>query len=185
MERKSQTFSLVISGLLFVVLLGLSFWQTSFDFGEFRPESPAATFVLWGISTVVILGVLTLGFLLFRTLLKLYIERRRKQAGSKLKTKLVGGALVVSLLPVVCMVVFSFMILNRTLDKWFSFPTKQILESSEAVSSRLNEIMRHKTETDAAWLASLPVVARALGAEEPAGDEPPRAARRDGAARGR
>jgi nitrogen fixation/metabolism regulation signal transduction histidine kinase len=62
------------------------------------------------------------------------------------------------------MVVFSFKILNRTLDKWFSFPTKEILESSEAVSTRLNEIMRHKTETDAAWLASLPVVARALGA---------------------
>ncbi len=164
MERKSQTFSLAVSGLLFVVLLTLSFWQTSFDFGEFRPESPTVTFVLWGISSIVILGVLTLGFLLFRTLLKLYIERKRKQAGSKLKTKLVGGALVVSLLPVVCMVVFSFKILNRTLDKWFSFPTKEILESSEAVSTRLNEIMRHKTETDAAWLASLPIVARALGA---------------------
>ncbi len=173
MERKSQNFSLVVSGLLFLVLLGLSFWQTSFDFGEFRPESPTVTFVLWGISTIVILGVLTLGFLLFRTLLKLYVERKRKQAGSKLKTKLVGGALVVSLLPVVCMVVFSFKILNRTLDKWFSYPTKEIIESSEAVSDRLNEIMIHKTETDAAWLASLPVVGRALGAADSMADDRP------------
>lgn len=174
MERKSQNLSLAFSGLLFVILLGLSFWQTSFDFGDFRPESPAATFVLWGISTIVILGVLTLGFLLFRTLLKLYIERRRKQPGSKLKTKLVGGALVVSLLPVVCMVVFSFKILNRTLDKWFSYPTKEINENSEALASRLNEIMRHKTETDAAWLASLPVVSRALGAADSGDDRPER-----------
>ena len=173
MERKSQNLSLAFSGLLFAVLLGLSFWQTSFDFGDYRPESPAVTFVLWGISTIVILGLLALGFMLFRTLLKLYIERKRKQAGSKLKTKLVGGALVVSLLPVVCMVIFSFKILNRTLDKWFSYPTKEIIESSEAVSSRLNEIMRHKTETDAAWLASLPVVARSLGAADPGDDDRP------------
>ena len=68
-------------------------------------------------------------------------------AGSKLKTRLVGGALLLSLLPVVCMVVFSFKVLNRTLDKWFSYPTKEVLESPNAVSNRLNEIMRHKTET--------------------------------------
>ncbi|MBI1358293.1 MAG: HAMP domain-containing protein [Acidobacteria bacterium] len=165
---------MAVSGLLFVVLLGLSFWQTSFDFGDFRPRSPTVTFVLWGISTLVILGVLTLGFLLFRTLLKLYIERRRGLAGSKLKTRLVGGALALSLLPVICMVIFSFKVLNRTLDKWFSYPTKEIIESSEAVSERLNEIMRHKTETDAAWLASLPIAARALGADTAEDDRPER-----------
>lgn len=163
MERKNQRLSLVTSSVLLVVLALAAFWQTSLDFGEFRPTGSTETVVLWGISTLVGIGVLALGFMVLRSLLKLHIERRRSRLGSKIKTKLVGGALALSILPVVCLVIFSFTVLNRTLDKWFSRPTKEILEHSEKLT---NEVMRQKTKTAARWIASMPEVLRAFETRE-------------------
>ena len=163
MEHKSQRVSLVASSILLVVLVALAFWQTSLDFGEFRPSGRGETIVLSAISTIVVLGVFTLGFIVFRSLLKLYVERRQNRLGSKIKTKLVLGALALSIVPVVCLVLFSFTILNRTLNKWFEQPTVLIQKNSEELVERLNEIMKQKIETDAAWIASMPEVVTALG----------------------
>ena len=43
MERKSQHFSLVFMGVLFLALVGLTFWHTSLSFGEFRPDPAVAS----------------------------------------------------------------------------------------------------------------------------------------------
>ena len=58
--------------------------------------------------------------MLFREGVKLYIARQSSREGSRIKSKLVMGALALSLLPVVFLVAFGYAILNRTLDKWFS-----------------------------------------------------------------
>ncbi len=159
MPRRSQRLYLALLGVLFVALVALSFWHTSLSFGDFRPDNTVIGFVLWGMLMLVALGVLALGFLLFRALLKLYIERRQGRLGSKIKTKLVGGALVLSIVPVVAMVVFSFTMMSRTFDKWLFTQTPQILADSEAMLEQLNLIMRDKTAADALWVASLPLAA--------------------------
>ena len=79
--------------VLLVVSATLVIWQGSFTFGEFGPTSPEQTFLYWAVSTLVFLLTVTLGFILFRTGLKLYIERRSNQEGSRIRTKLVTGAL--------------------------------------------------------------------------------------------
>ena len=159
MERKSQLLSLIASSALLLALVVLTFWQTSLDFGDFRPGGPTETIVLWGISTFVVIGVLALGFIVFRSLLKLYVERQKHRLGSKIKTKLVVGALALSILPVVCLVAFSFSFLNRTLDKWFTQPTGEIVEQARALST---ELIRNKSESDAQRIASFPEVVTAL-----------------------
>lgn len=159
MPRKSQQFYLALLGVLFVALVALSFWHTSLSFGDFRPDNAVIGIVLWGMLTLVALGVLALGFLLFRGLLKLYIETRQGRLGSKIKTKLVGGALVLSIVPVVAMVVFSFTMMSRTFDKWLFPQTPQILADSEAMLDQWNLIMRDKIASDALWVASLPLAA--------------------------
>ena len=165
MEHKNQRVSLIASSILLAVLVALAFWQTSLDFGEFRPSGRGETIILSAISTIVVLGAFTLGFIVFRSLLRLYVERRQNRLGSKIKTKLVLGALALSIVPVVCLVLFSFTILNRTLNKWFEQPTVEIQKNSEQLVARLNEIMKQKIETDAGWIASMPEVAAALGGE--------------------
>ena len=131
MDKRGELLSLAVRGLVLAVLLALCLWLTSFDFGDFRPESPAATFVLWALSTSVVLGTIALGFLLFRNLVKLYIERRANKLGSRIRTKLVFGVLALSIAPIALHVWFSITLLNRNLDKWFSQPTVEVLRSAE------------------------------------------------------
>src|SRR6202521_6445961 len=101
------------SGLaLLAILLTLVVWQVSFSFGEYGPATALQTFVLWAISTLIFLLTVTLGFMLFRTGVKLYIERQANREGSHVKSRLVLGALALSLLPVVFLVVFGYAILN-------------------------------------------------------------------------
>ena len=166
MERRSQQVSLIASSILLLVLVVAAFWQTSLDFGDFRPGGTTETIVLWGISTLIPIGVLALGFIVFRSLLKLYIERQKNLAGAKIKTKLVVGALALSILPVVCLVIFSFAFLNRTLDKWFTQPTQEILREANGIS---NLLIRNKSETDARAIAALPDTIALLKDEDSAG----------------
>jgi len=164
MSRKiaKQRWYLLGLSLLLLVLMTIVFWQTSLSFGEFRPDDFDQTVMLWGISTLVFLGMITLGFMLFRNVVKLYIERRGNRLGSRIKTKLVAGALGLTILPVVFLFFFSFSVLNRTLDKWFNQPIEQLQKDSKAISERLKDAARDKAETLAEWAASLPEVSSGL-----------------------
>ena len=159
MERKSHRISLIVSSVLLVLLAVLTFWQTSLDFGDFRPGGATETIVLWGTSTLVVIGVLALGFIVFRSLLKLYVDSRQNRLGSRIKTKLVVGALVLSIVPVVCLVIFNFSFLNRTLDKWFTQPTREIHDQAEAL---WREVVPDKSEADALRIAAMPQTVAAL-----------------------
>ena len=61
---------------LLAALLGLVELQVSFNLDNYAPSNPAQTVMFWAISTVVFLLTVTLGFMLLRTGVKLYLERR-------------------------------------------------------------------------------------------------------------
>ena len=105
------------SGLaLLAILVTLVVWQVSFSFGDYGPADAGQTFVFWAVSTLIFLLTVTLGFMLFRTGVKLYLERQANREGSRIKTKLLAGALALSLLPVVFLALFSYVILNRNVE---------------------------------------------------------------------
>src|ERR1700757_2995538 len=90
------------SGLaLLAILLTLVVWQVSFTFGGYGPADVTQTFVFWAVSTLIFLLTVTLGFMLFRTGVKLYLERQANREGSRIKTKMLAGARSLQLLPVV------------------------------------------------------------------------------------
>ena len=124
--KKRYVFGLGVLALL--VFATLVVWQGSFSV-DYSPEGSAQIFLFWAVSTLVFLMTITLGFMLFRQGLKLYLERRINQEGSRLRTKLVVGALALSFLPVVFLVLFSIQVLNRNLDKWFSRPAMTVREN--------------------------------------------------------
>src|SRR5579884_1089945 len=148
----------VLAGLelvLFLILLTLVVWQGSF-LTPIEPSSLEQTFVFWGLSTIVFLLTVMLGFMLFRTGVKLYIERRKNRLGSHLRTKFVLGALALSILPVFFLVLFSVQVLNRNLDKWFSRPAEGIRGNLLNVSGALENEMHERLEAEANWMASVP-----------------------------
>jgi len=147
------------SGLvLLAILLTLVVWQVSFSFGEYGPANTSQTFVFWATSTLIFLLTVTLSFMLFRTGVKLYIERQSHREGSRIKSKLVFGALALSLLPVVFMLAFSYVILNRNVEKWFSRPAEGVRTSLVDSAAALDEEVQDRAQALANWLATSPDV---------------------------
>src|SRR5579864_3059429 len=97
--RKRYVF--VSSLAVLAVLLTLVVWQVSFNFGEYGPTNAAQTFGFWALSTLIFVLTVGLGARLFRICVKLYLERQSGREGSRIQSKLVFGALALSLLPVV------------------------------------------------------------------------------------
>jgi nitrogen fixation/metabolism regulation signal transduction histidine kinase len=137
-------------------------WQGSFSVGSFAPDDPEQTFVFYGISILIVLLMVTLGFMLVRNIVKLWIERSQDRPGSRISTKLVVGALALSMMPVFFMVLFNVYVLNRTMTKWFTRPEQHELVDLNTISTALERQTREKADAEAELLASLPDTALLL-----------------------
>lgn len=144
--------------VVLAILLTLVVWQVSFTFGDIGPTNAAQTFLFWAVSTLIFLLTVTLGFMLFRETVKLYLERQRNREGSRIRSKLVFGALALSLLPVVFLGLFSFAVLNRNLDKWFSAPVEGMNIQLRDAAVGLGEEVQSRADALAHWLAATPEV---------------------------
>ena len=157
---------------LYIVLLAISVvlvvWQGSFNFGEYGPADLTQTFIYWATSSLVFVLMVTLGFILFRTGVKLYIERRSGREGSRLKTKLVIGALALSSIPAFFLVLFSVYVLNYNLNKWFSRPVEIEQHTFGEIAEALKREVRDEAEVQAALLAAQPEAHRLLVEKMPA-----------------
>jgi len=141
---------------LLAISVALVIWQGSFTFGEWAPTSIEQTYLFWAISTLIFLLMVTLGFMLLRTGVRLYIERETNRERTGIKRKMVIGALTLSFVPVFFLVLFSYSLLNRNLEKWFSRPAVNVGASLVDVSAALERETQNRGEVVAAWLASLP-----------------------------
>ncbi len=148
------------------VLLGISVlmvaWLGSFNSGQFSPADSHQTVVFWATSALIFVLMVTLGFILFRELVKLYIARQSNQQGSRIRTKLVLGALALSCVPVVFLVLFSFEVLSHSVDRWFTNPVDQTIARFVKVADLLQREMQDEVNAQAALLAAEPQVRRIL-----------------------
>jgi PAS domain S-box-containing protein len=144
--------------VVLTILLSLVVWQESFNFGDYGPSNAAETTAFWAVSTIVLILTVTLGFMLFRTAVKLYLERQSNREGSRIKSKFVFGALALSVLPVAFLFVFSYDILNRNVDKWFSRPTEAIQVQLLDTGAGFRDEIQGRAQALANWLAQLPEV---------------------------
>lgn len=140
----------------FLILLALVVWQGSFSFGAYGPANSQQTAVIWAVSTVIFLFFVTLAFMLARTIIKLYIERRHNQEGSRIRSKLIAGALTLSLTPVLFMVLFTVYVLNRNLEKWFRQPATNIEINLQQLDGVLRSESNDRAQAEANWLSLLP-----------------------------
>src|SRR6185369_2643474 len=134
-ERGRRRLTRVIILSIVVLLLMLSLIaQGGFNLSPFfAPGTAAETLLLYALSTLNFLAFVTLLFVLLRNVLKLVRERRAARLGSKFKSRLVSYAIGLSLLPVLLLFFFSFGLLNRSIDRWFGEPARQIVDDARAI----------------------------------------------------
>ncbi len=153
MKKRLLLFAAIVTLLILVALVA---WQGSFNMGKFGPSSTDQVLLFWAMSTLVFLLMVMMAFLLFRILIKLYIERSKEREGSGIKAKLVMGAMILSFLPVIFMVLWSYQVLNLNIKQWFSRPAEGVrLELIELGSSVKNEFQL-RLSAQGQWLARLP-----------------------------
>ena len=135
------------------VLIALMVWQGSFTVGDYGPQTPEQTYVFWALSTVIFLLTVLLGFILFRDAVKLYFARRAGVEGTRIRTKILVGALGLVFLPTVFLFLWSVEVLNRNLDKWFSRPAERIKLNLAEIGGAMEAEARRRAAVAARWLA--------------------------------
>jgi len=125
--------------LIFVIILVvalLTFIETkTIRFGEDIPVSNAILmFILININLLLLILLI---FLVFRNLVKLLYDRRRKVMGAKLRTRLVVAFIVLTIVPTVVLFFFSVNFITTSIEFWFNVPVEQALENSLRVGGRV------------------------------------------------
>src|SRR6478672_9262240 len=144
--------------LLFGVLLSLS----SFDLPFINPATNQQTVFLAALSALVFLLFVTLTFVLARNLIKLFAERRLGVLGSKFRTRLVVGSLLLSFIPVIVMFWFAYGLMNRSIERWFSAPVEEVQQDTALMATLLSKYATENAHSEAAAIAALPETQRAF-----------------------
>lgn len=142
-----------LGGLVLFLLAIMIVLQVAGLWSILPPDTASDTLLLYALSSLNFAAFIVFTFILFRSLVKLRRERQEKQLGSKIKTRLVVYFITLSLLPITAMAVFSYLFLNRSIEKWMG-------HLPEGVVSEATQLQR---EADANRARSLRETASMLG----------------------
>jgi two-component system, NtrC family, nitrogen regulation sensor histidine kinase NtrY len=117
-SRHKSRLLLTLGGIFITLLLAAVITMGSLRV-PIEPHAWDELIVLYALSTLIVATLLVFGLILGRTLIRLWAERRADELGSRFKTKMVLGAMAVSLLPLVFLFFISYALMNRTLNRWF------------------------------------------------------------------
>ncbi|MEQ1604581.1 MAG: ATP-binding protein [Pyrinomonadaceae bacterium] len=146
-----------------VLLQSTNLWK------DFAIESSSDLLLLYALSGLNFAALVIFGFIFLRSIIKLARERRTFTLGAQVKTRLMIYFIALSLMPIIAMAVFSYLFMNRALDRWFtSIPEKVLSETQQMQrqslldrTAKLDETVRmlatsfEKVEPDNAELASI------------------------------
>jgi len=151
LSQRRTVLALLALGIF--VLFGVVFSQTAFNL-KLRPDSVQQTLVLVALSALIFLLLVALTFVLLRNLLKLYAERRIGVLGSRFRSRMVIGALLLSFAPALVMFMFAYGLMNRSIDKWFSQPMEQLREDSGHIGTLLSAYAGNNARQQAVEIAA-------------------------------
>ncbi len=133
-KRRRREGILIIVIILVVALL--TFVETrTIRFGADIPVSNAI--LMFTLININLLLLILLIFLVFRNLVKLLYDRRRKVMGAKLRTRLVVAFIVLTIVPTGVLFFFSINFITSSIEFWFNVPVEQALENSLRVGGKV------------------------------------------------
>jgi nitrogen fixation/metabolism regulation signal transduction histidine kinase len=152
--------------VLFAILAALN----AFNIGIPNPATTQQFFVFTGLSIVAFILFVAVLLLLVRNVLKLYADQRSRVMGSRLRTRMLWGAVLVSLIPIVFMFIFSYGLMNRAVDRWFSQPVTEMRDDTNHMALELSQYTTANARAEADSIASaLPALSSVAPHPEAAG----------------
>lgn len=130
-KRRKEALIVVFVSALFVLLTWLEFRLTHLS--QNLPFVHSIFF--FGLVNFNISLVLFLLFLIFRNVVKIFVERQGRLIGGSLKSKLVAAFAAFSIVPTALMFLISVFYINSSFDKWFSVKMARVLKDSLEVTN--------------------------------------------------
>jgi two-component system, NtrC family, nitrogen regulation sensor histidine kinase NtrY len=154
-DSRRRAIALLTGGALVVfVLLGtLNWWNTSgVDF--LTPETYGQTLILTALEGLLFLLLLLLLVLLFRNLLKAYVGEGSSALSARLRSRMVLGAVMITLTPAALMYLFSYLLMNRSLERWFSPSAQQLRDDTTSVVREMALYVTNNARVEADSIAA-------------------------------
>src|ERR1700735_2297474 len=136
--------------VLFAVLATLNAFNTQLP----KPATTQQIVVFTGLSIVAFLLFVAVLVMLVRNVLKLYADQRSRVMGARLRTRMLWGAVLVSLIPIVFMFVFSYGLMNRAVERWFSGPVTEMRDDSNSMALELSRYTTANARAEADSIAT-------------------------------
>jgi len=130
MSKKTKEFFIILLALGIIVLLTIA----ERNLGRFGalPSSTVLIFALINLNIVLLMIVI---FLVTRNIVKLVLERRKKILGARLRTKLIGAFVTLTIIPTMVLFFTSLIFLDRSMEGWLSEEVKKAIEESMNVAN--------------------------------------------------
>jgi PAS domain S-box-containing protein len=159
-DSKTKRYPALLAGATFLLLLILSALN-AFNLHFLDPRSTGQIFLFSSISILSFLLLVVLLVLFARNILKLLADQRSQVLGSRLRSRMLFGALLLSLAPALFMFLFSYLLMNRSIDRWFSQPSTDLRQTSASIAIELANYASANARAEAESLASESVAAPA------------------------
>jgi two-component system nitrogen regulation sensor histidine kinase NtrY len=140
----------VLTLLVILIMLQASNWWKVFPI-----ETASDTMLLYGLSSLNFAALIVFGFIFLRSVVKLVRERRALQLGSKLKTRLLLYFALISLMPIIAMAFFSYLFMNRAIERWFGQIPDTVMRQARDVEQQAAADQTSKLQDTARMLATM------------------------------
>lgn len=130
-KRRRELIVVFVTAFLFLLLTW--FEVRLFSISQTLPFVHSIFF--FGLVNFNIVLLLLLLFLIFRNVVKVFVERKGRVFGSSLKGKLIAAFVSFSTVPTLLIFITSVFYINSSFDKWFSVKMAGVLKSSLEVSN--------------------------------------------------
>src|SRR5882724_5487311 len=115
---------LVVFVALVVIARGTSAYSPDF----------LSEFVLYALSAADLTMLVALVFVLARTLIKLFVERRKALPFARFRAKLVVLLLALTFVPSVLVLIVGSDLISTSVDRWFNAPMDEVLSSANQIA---------------------------------------------------
>ena len=155
-KKRSSTPAIVALSVCIFFLFTVILAQATFKLTFLQPDTSEETIIFASVSALIFLLFVALTFVLIRTLLRLYAERKTGVLGSRFRSQMVLGALLLSLGPVIFLFLFSYGLINRSIEKWFSRPAEDVEYRTNVIASLLTQYAQTNAQDEALRIAATP-----------------------------
>lgn len=129
-KKRREFFVIFLISFFFIILTW--FEIRLFDIAQQLPFVHSVFF--FGLVNFNIVLLLFLLFMIFRNLVKIFVERQNKIFGSSLKAKLTVAFLIFTIVPTFLIFITNVTYVNASFDKWFNNKVQSVLKSSIEIS---------------------------------------------------